>query len=96
MKTNSKMDDLAQKIELLKHKQAYDLEILKTHFHYTYEGLKPVNLIKEILHDLVSSSEIKKDLLKGAVGYFTNKFFSEKTNNPIMRAIDFVLKKVMG
>jgi hypothetical protein len=62
MKTNSQMDDLAQKITLLKHKQEFELEILKTHFHYTYEGLKPVNMIKKTLHDVASSSEIKADL----------------------------------
>jgi hypothetical protein len=90
MKTNNQMDDLAQKIALLKNKQDYDFELLKTHFHYAYEGLKPINMIKKTLHDVVSSSEIKADLLKVVVNYFSNAIFLEK-NNPITKAIDFVI-----
>jgi hypothetical protein len=93
MKTNSQIDNLAQKIDLLKHKQEFELELLKPHFHYTYEGLKPVNMIKKTLHDMASSSEIKADLLKIVVNYFSNTIFSEKNNNPIIKAIDFVIKK---
>ena len=40
MKANRGMVDLEQKITLLKNKLEYDLEILKTHFHYSYESLK--------------------------------------------------------
>ena len=93
MKTNTRMNDLAQKIALLKNKQEFDLELLKTHFYYTYEGLKPANIIKKTLHDVVSSSEVKADLLKGLVGYFSNKVFPEKGNNSIMKAIGFVIRK---
>ena len=75
MKANRGMVDLEQKITLLKNKQEYDLEILKTHFHYSYESLKPVNIIKNIVQDIVSSSEIKTGFFKGATKFFFNKFF---------------------
>ncbi|WP_310556961.1 hypothetical protein [Flavobacterium sp.] len=94
MRTTSKIDNLSQKITLLKHKQEYDLEILKTHFHYTYESLKPVNLIKKIVHDVVSSSEIKTDVLKGVINYFSNKVFPEKNNNFIIKTINFVISEL--
>ena len=94
MRTTSKIDDLSQKITLLKHKQEYDLEILKTHFHYTYESLRPVNLIKKTLHDVVSYSDVKTDVLKGAINYFTNKVFPKKNTSFIMKTINFMISKL--
>ncbi len=93
MKTNRQLDNLAQKIALLKNKQKYDFEILKTHFRYTYQDIKPVNIIKNTLHEVVSSKDIKIDLLKGVVGYFSNKFFSKINKNPIIKTIEHFLNK---
>jgi hypothetical protein len=89
MKSNNQIDQLEQKIALLKNKQKYDLELLKTHFHYAYEGLKPVNIIKKTLSNVISSSEIKANLLKGMANYLLNKIFPEKKNSTFTKIIGF-------
>ena len=85
------MDDLLQKIALLKNKQVYDLEILKAHIHYSYENLKPTNIIQKTLHRMVSSTEIKKDLLKSVtnltLNYLLNKILTNNNNNIISNVI---------
>ena len=96
MKANDEMGDLLNKITLLKEKQKLDLQSLKSQFYETYESVKPVNILKKSLHEVVSSSEIKTDLLKVFVNYATNfvsnKIFPQEKKNPMHKILKKVLK----
>ena len=103
MKTTDKKEALRKKIIFLQNKQAEDLQSLKEQFHVTYNSFKPLNLLKNTLSEASSSSEIKKDLLMGALnlttGYLSHKI-TDIGNNPIQKilgnALNFVLKKFAG
>ncbi|WP_395043985.1 hypothetical protein [Flavobacterium sp.] len=96
MKTSNEMVGLLNKITLLREKQKIDLQSLKEQTYETYQSIKPVNIIKNSLREVVSSSEIKTDLLKTIVNFATNyvskKIFPEKKMNPIQKIFNKVLK----
>lgn len=103
MKTTDKRKMLQNKIALLKNQQTEDLQSLKEQFHLTYNSLKPLNVLKNTLSEVTSSSEMKKDLLMGALnlttGYLSHKI-ADMNSNPIKnilgKALKFVIKKVIG
>jgi len=43
-------------------------QLLKEHFRLTYESLRPVNLIKNALREVVSAPEVKTNLVSSAIG----------------------------
>jgi hypothetical protein len=83
---------LLNSINLLKAKQAEELQSLKAQFHITYEGLKPLNLIKNTFSEVTSSPEVKSSLVNNAIGlatgYLSKKLLIGGTHNPI--------KKILG
>ena len=103
MKTTDKKKVLREKIIFLQNKQTEDLQLLKEQFHVTYNSFKPINILKNTLSEVTSSSEMKKDLLMGALnlttGYLTHKI-GGLNSNPIKdmlgKALKFVVKKVIG
>jgi hypothetical protein len=80
----------------LKEKQKLDLQSLKEQFYETYESVKPVNILKNSLHEVVSSTEVKTDLLKVivnfATNYVSNKIFPQEKKNPMHKILKKVLK----
>ena len=103
MKTTDKRKILQKKIAFLKNQQTQDLQSLKEQFHLTYNSFKPLNVLKNALSEVTSSSEMKKDLLMGALnlttGYLSHKI-ADLNSNPIKnilgKALKFVIKKVTG
>jgi len=77
MEKQSAVDSLKESIRLLEIRQAEEGEILKEQFKVTYESLKPVNLIKSSLHEILGSHEIKNNLFETMVSIFTG-FISKK------------------
>jgi hypothetical protein len=92
MKKNYEKDDLAEDIRLLKEKQALELQLLRDQFQLTYESIRPINLIKNTLHEVVSSSEIRNNILNNVVGlatgYLAKKILLGASHNPV--------KKILG
>ncbi|NHN26909.1 hypothetical protein FIA58_014585 [Flavobacterium jejuense] len=76
---------LDEKIRLLKKKQLNDFSVLKEQFFVTAESLKPVNIIKETIHDFKNSKDIKNSLLESALGiaggFVTRKMIIGKSSN---------------
>ena len=71
---------------------ANDLKLLKEQFDVAYESVKPINMIKNLFHEVTASPEIKNDLLSNVIGFGTG-FLSKKlllgsSHNPV--------KKVFG
>src|ERR1700744_300687 len=87
---------LNQKISSLQNRQQEDLKLLKENFHHVYESIKPMNLIKNALHEMTSSPEVKGNLVDGAIG-LTSGFLSKKllfgnSANPIKNILGNVLQ----
>jgi hypothetical protein len=59
---------LREKIRLLEIEQEADLKQLKVQFYLTYESLKPAQLIKNMIHDVFSSKEVKSDMVNSIMG----------------------------
>ena len=90
----STLEDLRYAIKALEVEQKEKELILKDHFHMVYNSLRPVNIIKATLKDLLSfsSSSIGENLSGTALGevggYLLKKLFIGNSGN--------VLRKLMG
>lgn len=92
MKNINSESDLRNAIIQLEVKQTYEREMLNDQFHLAYNGLKPINLIKNTLKQAAASQEIKNNILNTAVGlsagYFSKLLFERISTNPF--------KKILG
>jgi hypothetical protein len=74
-------------------KQFDELILLKQQFHFTYQSLRPLNLIKSTLEELTQTPELKntiiKDVIGLATGYLTKKVVVGASRNPIRKIFGF-------
>ena len=77
MKTNNQNDILTERISYLKNRQAHELQLLRQQYDITLNNLKPINLIKSTFQEFKSSTELKSNLINGAVGIGTNFLLSK-------------------
>jgi hypothetical protein len=100
MKKPNETDSLNELI--LRQEQQYDtdLRLLKEQFHIAYESLKPINLIKNVVHEVSTSPEIKTDMLDNviglATGYLSKKLLIDTSHNPIKKGLGFLLQFAVG
>jgi len=91
-----KQDDLKEAIYLLKKKQMIELKLLKEQLHIVHESLKPANLIKSAFHQVVSSPDIKGNIIDSIIGlvsgYISKKAFVGGSHNPITKIIGAVIQ----
>ena len=92
MKNKDEKAALQETIKLLEQKQAQELILLRDQFYITYESIKPVNIIKKAVHDIIGSSEIKNDILSNVIGLATG-FISKKI---VVGSSDNPFKKILG
>jgi hypothetical protein len=96
METITTSTELKNAIRQLEQKQAEEWTLLKQQCLHTYESLKPVNAIKNTLHELMSSSDLKKDLLGTllglAIGFLTKKVAIGSTDNPLKQLLGNILQ----
>lgn len=85
-------ETLQEAIQLLKMQQAGQLDQLKEQYHYTYESLKPINIVKRTFSQLTSTAEFKGNVVSNLIGigtgYLTKKVLVGSTHN--------IFKKVLG
>jgi len=78
---------LRREILALEAKRQIELFELKQQFNTTYESLKPINLIKDVFHQMSSSSDLKNDLAEAGIGitsgYFIKKLIIGSSQNPL-------------
>lgn len=89
MKKNNETEVLNELIIIQEMKYANDLAQLKNQFNVAYESIKPLNVVKNLIHEVTSSPEIKNDLLSNVIGFGTG-FLSKKlllgsSHNPIRK-----------
>jgi hypothetical protein len=77
MKKINETDALNDLILVQEQQYNTDLRLLKEQFHIAYESIKPINLIKDLVHDVTASPEIKNDLSSNIIGLITG-FISKK------------------
>lgn len=73
--TNTK--ELKQAIQLLEEEQSLKTQALKDQFFITYEGLKPINILKNTVNDIVSTPLLLDNLISTATGMVTG-YISKK------------------
>lgn len=63
--------------------------LLKEQFRTTFESLKPINIIKNTLKQVVTSPEVKTTIINSAIGFISGfvakKLFIGGSNNPIKK-----------
>lgn len=92
MKNKNATDTLNEMIIVQRMIYDNDLQQLKNQFDVAYESVKPLNLVKNLFHEVTASPEIKNDLLSTIIGFgagfISKKLLLGSTHNPI--------KKVLG
>ena len=96
----SETDLLNEKIISLENRKAHELKLLKEHFYFVHEELKPVNLIKNTLHEVFSSPELKHNVMGNAIGlatgYLSKKILFGASNNPLKRILGSAMQFVIA
>jgi len=67
----TKADELAEEIFFLQEKNAAELELLKEQFQKTFESVKPINIIKNSLSEIVKFPEMKNNIIANLIGLLT-------------------------
>jgi hypothetical protein len=88
--------DLKKAIQSLEIEQAFSEQLLKEQFLLTYESLKPLNIIKNTLKDMVSSTNLIDNTLGAsagiAAGYLTRKVVVGTSGNIVRKLIGSMLQ----
>ena len=96
MQTISSVQGLRNAIQLLEAEQNVKGELLKKQVMITYESLRPVNLIKNTLKDLFSSSfegENISGIAAGITGgYLLKKLFVGRSGNPFKKLLGSIIQ----
>ncbi len=96
MKTTSEKDMLIERIKFLEAQQVENLSELKEQLELAYDSIKPLNFIKNTLHQITSSSDIRSDLLHGAINITTaligKNLIAGLAETPIKKMINGVLR----
>jgi hypothetical protein len=92
----SSITELRESILQLEIKQIEEQRLLKEQFLITYERMKPVNMIKNSIKDLITSSDLKDNLFSTALGlaagYLSKKAAVGSTHNPIKQILGAFLQ----
>ena len=96
--TNS--DDLMLTIHHLEVVKKEQEILLKEQLKATFDSFKPVSILKKSLGEIVSSSEIKKDLASISIGLITGfvakKVVVGKTINPLSSLLGSVVEMLVS
>lgn len=89
MQNTTPTEALRRAIIALEQRQIEDARMFREQFSVTYESLKPVNVLKNIIQDLTSPSELKESLLQTTstlfAGYVSRKIVVRSSKNPFLR-----------
>lgn len=91
MENQYTVESLKEAIKALEVKQANDRILLKEQMLFTYESLKPSNILKSIFKDFASSENLKNEFVNTAVavttGFITKKVIIGKSNNLALKLV---------
>ncbi len=95
METITNSTELKKAIQLLEIKQTEEGLILKEQCKITYDSLRPLNLIKNTLKDLVTpdlTGNLLNSTLSLAAGYISKKAVIGSTYNPLKQLLGTALQ----
>lgn len=92
MKKLNPTDALNELILITEQQHHKDLRLLKDQFHTAYESIQPINLLKNFVHEVTASTEIKENVLSNVIGLVTG-FISKKL---IVDENSGTFKKLLG
>jgi hypothetical protein len=97
MKTyKNQNQELDKAIELLEIKRNIKLEELKNQLSYTYQSVKPINILNQTLQDFKDSTQVKSNLLQSVVslagGYASKKLLLGKTSSIFTKLLGYVVQ----
>jgi hypothetical protein len=88
--------ELKNATQFLEVEQTNNWQLLKEQFHFTYQSLKPVNILKNTLNKAVSSPKLIENILglvAGlATGYLSNETIVSTTGNLVRKLIGTILQ----
>ncbi len=85
-------EDLKNALLLVEAEHEIKLQLLKDEIFVIYESLKPMNLLKKSIKDVIASPDIADDILNAASG-FISEFISKRI---IIGDSDNPLRKILG
>ena len=96
MKNKSATNTLNDLILVQEMKYDNDLNQLKNQLNVAYQSVQPINLIKNLVHKVTTSPEIKNDLLSNLIGFGTG-FVSKKIllgslHNPVTKVLGTIFE----
>jgi len=89
-------ESLKVAIKALEAKQAEEKELLREQLLITYENLKPINILRNIVKDIYSSDNYKQDFFEIVAG-MTSGFISKKlvvrnSKDPILKLVGLAIQ----
>ncbi len=88
--------ELRESILKLEIKQIEDQRLLKEQFMITYERMKPINMIRNSVKDLITSPDLQNNLFSTtlglAAGYLSKKAAVGSTHNPLKQILGTFLQ----
>lgn len=87
---------LREAILQLEIRHAEEGRLLKKQFHLAYESVKPINLIKNAFKEVVSSGDLKENILNTtiglAAGYLSKLLFVNVSHSPLRKMLGIALQ----
>lgn len=88
--------DLKDAIRSLEEKQAGQGRVLKDHFYFVIESIKPLNIIKSTIKEVASSpgliSQIVSTTIGLTAGYVSNKTIAGLSRNPFRKLAGTIMQ----
>jgi hypothetical protein len=88
--------ELKQLIVLLERRQIEEGNLLKKQFTITYDSMKPLNVLRKLLLEFGSPSDIKDDLVQTATGvvsgFLTRRLLGRSSKNTFIRLAGIYLQ----
>ena len=97
MQNISSADTLRRAIVSLEQKQIEEGQLLKEQFFIAYESLKPVNVLRNAIHEFTAtSSELRENIIQTAIGivsgYLSRIMVVRSSKNPFLRLAGLVVQ----
>jgi hypothetical protein len=89
-------ESLKEAIKALEIKQAEEGLLLKEQLLITYENLKPINILRNVVKDFYSSDNYKQDFIEIVAGmtsgFVTKKLVVGNSKNPLLKLLGLAIQ----
>jgi hypothetical protein len=100
MEEINSIKNLKSAIQDLEYKQSCEWVLLKEQFNTSYESLKPMNLVKSKLKEMILAPDLKTNVINSVIGFATGfiakKVVVGKTPNPLLTLVGFAVEMAVA